>query len=694
MSLTQIFGTAATGLGVTQDALRLVASNIANARTPGYARERAAPEPIVLGGQGAGMRLGRTERVADARLEALARTAGGASAGAAATDGWLDRLQAAFGTPGAADTLPARLDAIAAAALRLSSAGGRAEREALLGTVRETIGGFQALAAEARDLGADAADDVAATARQINGLLTRVADLNGAIAQATQAGRASSGLENRRASALDELGGLLAITVRPQPSGALHVETASGLPLVEREARQLVVPQSSGGVPLPGYEAIELLASSTTGAPLPTGQVLDGSNAGGRLGALLKLRDATLPGFSAELGSLFEGVALALNAASNEGTAAPPPPLLEGRVTGLAGDDALRMTGRVTLLLGDSVGRVTARLALDYDAAGAPSTPDELVAAINAALGPVASFADGQLRLANPGGGVALAADAGIPAERAGIGFAHFFGLNDMVRGVDPPGGLAAADPHGATAGETMALELRDRTGRVLAATVVAPAAGGTLGDVAGEIGSGLAGFGSFALDPDGRVSFAPSPGFEGASLVVRGDSTRRFGQLPLSGLLGLGTARGEDVIASAAVTLSGATAPAGRADPDAAIGEPAVGPGDVRAFQAIADALAAPVRLPGAAGVARPDSAAITLDRAIAETFGITAAAASDARARAEDLGARHDEAVRRRDSFAGVNVDEELAQMTLLQSSYAAIARTLTAARDMLDELLRASG
>ena len=49
-----------------------------------------------------------------------------------------------------------------------------------------------------------------------------------------------------------------------------------------------------------------------------------------------------------------------------------------------------------------------------------------------------------------------------------------------------------------------------------------------------------------------------------------------------------------------------------------------------------------------------------------------------------------RRDDAIARRDSVSGVNIEEELAQMVVLQNSYAAAARVVTTATDMYDTLL----
>jgi flagellar hook-associated protein 1 FlgK len=49
-----------------------------------------------------------------------------------------------------------------------------------------------------------------------------------------------------------------------------------------------------------------------------------------------------------------------------------------------------------------------------------------------------------------------------------------------------------------------------------------------------------------------------------------------------------------------------------------------------------------------------------------------------------------RRDDAVSRRDNFSGVNMDEELAQLVILQNSYSASARMITTAQQMFDTLL----
>ena len=79
------------------------------------------------------------------------------------------------------------------------------------------------------------------------------------------------------------------------------------------------------------------------------------------------------------------------------------------------------------------------------------------------------------------------------------------------------------------------------------------------------------------------------------------------------------------------------------------------------------------------------------TVSRLSTQLLGNAGLEASQAKSRLDDAGARKDDAVNRRDSFSGVNIDEELSQMVVLQNSYSASARVMTTATQMYDTLLQ---
>jgi flagellar hook-associated protein 1 FlgK len=77
-------------------------------------------------------------------------------------------------------------------------------------------------------------------------------------------------------------------------------------------------------------------------------------------------------------------------------------------------------------------------------------------------------------------------------------------------------------------------------------------------------------------------------------------------------------------------------------------------------------------------------------VDRALAGALGNLGAIVRNADSRHADAADRASEAQDRRDGFSGVNIDEEMALMMVLQNSYAASARVLTAVQSMADTLL----
>src|SRR5437868_15508941 len=105
MSLTQALNAAASGLRVTQSAMALVASNVANAQTPGYVRKTMQAETITSGDVGTSVRVGAIQRELDTYLQTQLRveSAGGAYADLRAS--FYDRLQQIYGDPSSDNAL-------------------------------------------------------------------------------------------------------------------------------------------------------------------------------------------------------------------------------------------------------------------------------------------------------------------------------------------------------------------------------------------------------------------------------------------------------------------------------------------------------------------------------------------------------------------------------------------------------------
>ncbi|GAA4033899.1 flagellar hook-associated protein FlgK [Sphingomonas rosea] len=692
MSLSQILGSALSGLNAAQAGLRSASNNIANVNTPGYARERVPLQTGVTAGQVTGVRAQEAVRVADRFLEATVYRRAGEWGQAEAVANTLDRLQALLGAPGDSGGLPARLDAIGAAAVAMT--GGAASEPTVrgfVGSVQQALSSLQTLDSDVAGLRVDAEREFSYTVDTINTLLQRIDRLNDAVARQAAGGRAANGATDQRMSAVEELSGLIKVEVREGADGRLTIDTAGGVTLLDRRLRLLDYPPSDGSVQ-PIYPAVRVRFAEADGSlGADTGERLDTPAVGGRLGGLMELRDRRLPAFAEEIGSLFGGLAESLNAVSNAGTTVPAPNSLEGAQTGFAASDRLGFTGRAVVAALQPDGTLAGKVTLDFAALGPGATIQDAVNAINAGLGGLAtaSFTGGKLSIVGNGGlGVAVAQDPASPSDRAGLGFGQAFGLNDLVSGgrTFGPAGFTAADPHGVATGTSAQFVLRGPDGRVLAQATVNPVAGGTFGDIVADLNAGpLAAFGTASLDARGRLAFTPVASLPTASLGVVTDTSDRYGTgrsltsllLPSGMETGLGGAEVRPDMAASAKRL-----PLARLDIAAAVGTRAVGTGDSRGANAFVDQLRAAVDL-GRGRISGMESfASFVLGQA-----GLDASGAKD---RVADMEARKADAVNRRDSYSGVNIDEELASLVTLQNSYSAAARVMTTATQMYDTLI----
>lgn len=685
MSLNSILNSAVSGLNASQAGLNTVSNNIANVNSPDYARQRVTYNTAVAGSRVSGVVVGGPERVADQFIEAAVFQRAGAAGRTDVTAQYLDRLQSLLGAPGDGATLTGQIDAVIAAAIDMTAPGaGSSTAAAFVNTVGIALGSVQQIAGDAAILRSELEAQTQGTVDRANELLSQIHGSNVAV---SGTGGMASGAADQRYGAIRELAGLMDIVVRQQANGAVTIETANGTVLLDNHARSI------------SYPDMAVRFTDAKGQPAAaTGETLHLTNIGGKLGGYTSIRDDVIPSFLDRLNSVGQGLAMELNAASNALSQVPAPNMLSGRASGVVSGDRLGFTGKATFAVTASDGRLVGSTTIDFDALGPAATIDDAIAAINAGLGgaATASFQNGALQFQATAStnGVVIAQDPATPSARGGVGFSQFFGMNDLVRSADGPlvpTGFTPADPHGFGAGQSATLQLRDADGRLLAEQTITGASGPTFGDVLGEINGGsLGAYGSMAMDARGQFVFTPKPGLSGLAVQVSADTTDRLDTgmsfAHLSGLAGRtpsiealelhpGMAAQPDRLPLAQFQTS---AGAGTLAP----GSLALARNDTRGSGLFVSMLEKPVDL-GRAGTA-------TALQLASQFVDHTARETSHAQALQSDASARFTDAVNRRNSHSGVNIDEELANMIALQNSYSAAARVITAASEMYDVLL----
>jgi len=193
-----------------------------------------------------------------------------------------------------------------------------------------------------------------------------------------------------------------------------------------------------------------------------------------------------------------------------------------------------------------------------------------------------------------------------------------------------------------------------------------------------------------FSLNAQGALSFTPAQA--GTSLAVSSDGTQRGAGGPsLTQLFGIGVSQQATRAATyqlrADIDANPANMALARLDLSAGAGQAVVAPGDGTGAAALAKAATASVNF-GAAG----DLPAMTttVNQYAANLAGALGQQANAATAANTAATAVQSEAQTRLQSVEGVNLDEELVNLTTYQQAYNASARLIQASQSMINTLL----
>jgi flagellar hook-associated protein 1 len=295
MSISSALSNALSGLNVAARATDLVSSNIANAMTEGYGVRSLAVSARIIGNSGAGAWVSGVIRHEDSILIGHRRRAE-AEAGFATTRAQhLAALEAVIGTPDRPASLAARAADVSAAMtaaaaaphdpMRLGAAVDAAvELSSTINMIADKV--------QAQRLQADA--EIGRAVGRINTALTALTALNTQIRQDTGGGRDVSALLDAQSRLVDEIAPLIPLESRRDTTGALQLYSADGRALLDGR------PAVLGFSPAHVMTADLTLANGGLSGVTLNGRALafDGTApalAGGRLAALVALRDAWAP---------------------------------------------------------------------------------------------------------------------------------------------------------------------------------------------------------------------------------------------------------------------------------------------------------------------------------------------------------------------------------------------------------------
>lgn len=699
MSITGMINTAVTGLFTSQAGLRNTSNNIANVNTDGYARQVVRQENLVAGGETIGVRVANVERIVDRFLRAANLGATADLGAASASRTFHDRLQSLLGRPDSGTGLTGRMDSVFRSFQELTlNPADRIGRQASLSALDNLTREISTLADDLQKLRTDASNRIGEAVNEINSLLERVHDLNVQVVRQKGLNNSTAGLETQRDQAVAQLSSLIDIRTQEDADGTLNLLTTTGRTLLDRNLNQLSYANPGAATPATNFPPITLQSFDATGNPVGTLRALDHEIASGELRGLLDLRDKDIRNLSLNLGGFAGEVMQAINAVHNSHSAVPAPNVLTGPQTFVMGTDAPGFTGQTTFAVMNENNELVQKVSIDFDGAP-PADMDALVTSVNAGLGGAGtlSFTDGVLSFsaANAAHGVVIADDPVAPTDRGGQNFSQFFGMNNLLEASQPglyQTGLTGAETSN-LAGGPVEFNVLSGSGKELARFSFS-SAGATWNDVLNDLNApgGPGDYFTFGLDADGAMQVTPKAGFEDVRLNVLSDAT----QIGTTGVT-LTQAFGIDdrFLAGAAVSMQVRseimTQPERFAlagfDHTAAAGTAALSSGDQAGVLALAE-LETALNDFRAAGEMPAISA--TLGNYAASFLSNAGLMGARAREAEGDVSALQSEIQAREKDVSGVNLDEELANMIILQNSYNAAARLLQAAQEVMDTLI----
>ena len=284
--------TALRGLLAQQQALDLTGHNITNANTPGYTRETAnmqttLPVQVMPGIQlGTGVDVTSIQRVRDAFLDVQLRAQTMLQGSAQAKQDGLGQVEGVLNEP-SDNGLSSLLGQYWAAWQNVSnSPEDTATRQALVEAASSLANGFNTLSSQLSTLGAQTAQEAQLTVGEINSDATDLQSLNVSIFDATAGGNTPNDLMDQRDAVLDKLSQLGNVSVTDNGDGTIKV-LFDGVTLVDGQTQRTI--SESGG-------------TISNDAATPETATVGATN--GKLGALIALRDTTIPSYLSQLDTI------------------------------------------------------------------------------------------------------------------------------------------------------------------------------------------------------------------------------------------------------------------------------------------------------------------------------------------------------------------------------------------------------
>ncbi len=306
--MSGLFGTLSIGLQALmaqQAGLQITSQNIANANTPGYARERPdmVPSPPVQYGTllfGNGVELQKIESVRDRILDLRVYQETSQQGQLQSFVTAAQQVEAEFNVSSGGQ-LQTALNGFFNSLSQLSAnPSDLASRQSVIAAAQTLASAFQSTSDQTSRVQTGLDQGVLSTVDQINKITAQIANLNAQVEAASAGGGNAGPLEDARSQLIGQLSGLVDVSVIDAGSGSLTLTTANGAALVSSNVSFKLGTQAD---PATGLHRVV----DSQGNDITT------SIQGGQLGGQIQARDQFIPSVLSNLDDLAANVIQSFN---------------------------------------------------------------------------------------------------------------------------------------------------------------------------------------------------------------------------------------------------------------------------------------------------------------------------------------------------------------------------------------------
>jgi len=328
MSISQALSAALAGVNATQQALSVVAGNVANADTAGYVDESTKQVEVGADGQtGVSVDVTGINRKLNTLLQSQLRTETSGSSYADTTAQLYQQLQQVYGTPGSSSSFDAIFNNFTSALQALStSPSSYSAQSAVIGAAQSLAQNLNAMTGGIQQLRGQAEAGIASDVQTANTALQQIAQINQQLVSASADSSAAS-LQDQRDQAITQLAQLMNVNVMQGPDNQISVFTGTGQQLVANgQAAQLsfgnagAVSAASQWSANPSQDSVGTVTLTSPGGTT-TDLIAANAIQSGQIGAYLQMRDNILPQAQAQLDEMANQMSQALSNQTTAGTA-------------------------------------------------------------------------------------------------------------------------------------------------------------------------------------------------------------------------------------------------------------------------------------------------------------------------------------------------------------------------------------